>query len=290
MAKRLTKTQLGQFRKNGYLTALRLFAFREIKPFRRALEHYEAMNGSIPRRQVLLRLSCFKPHLLFPWLDSICHHPAILDMAESIIGPDILIYASGVVIKNVGDGAYTPWHQPAAFTSFAGGAQVRVLVAFSDSSQASGCVRVIPGSHGAARSHDAGPDAPESLLFRREQIREQIDDSEATNLLMQAGEVAVLDHQLVNASGPNRSDDRRIDYEIIYVTPDSLPPETTETATLARGADTTGAWLLEPRPAASADPYAKPSKVAIAAHAAAMAVRWENFFGPDGPVLRVTDL
>lgn len=290
MAKRLTKTQLRQFRKTGYLAALPLFAYREIKPFRRALEHYEAMNGSIPRRQVLMRLSCFKPHLLFPWLDAICHHPGILDIVESIIGPDILIYGSGVVIKNVGDGAYTPWHQPAAFTSFTGGAQVRVLIAFSDSSEASGCVRVIPGSHGEARNHEAGPDDPKNLLFRREQIPEQIDDSEAVNLTMQAGEMAVLDHQLANASRPNQSDDRRIDYEIIYVTPDSLPPETTETATLARGTETTGAWLLEPRPKACADPYAKPSKAAIAAHGAAMAVRWEKFFGPDGPVLRVTDL
>jgi ectoine hydroxylase-related dioxygenase (phytanoyl-CoA dioxygenase family) len=290
MAKRLTKAQLRQYSKDGFLAALPLFAYREIKPFRRALEHYEAMQGSIPRQQVLMRLSYFKPHLLFPWLDAICHHPGILDPVESILGPDILIYSSSVIIKNVGDGSYTPWHQPAAFAPFTGGAQVRVLVALSDSNEAGGCVRVIPGSHRERLAHETAPDDPKNLLFRRERIQGLIDDGKAARLLMQAGEMAVLDYQLANSSGPNQSNDRRIDYEITYVTPDSLPKDTGETATLARGTDSTGAWLHEPRPEASADPYAKPAKAAVAAHAAAMAVRWENFFEPDAPMLWVTDL
>ena len=282
MAERLTKAQLRQFGKDGYLSPLPLFPYREIRATRRMLEHYEALNGSFPRRQVLARLSRFKPHLLFHWLDAICHHPGVLDAVESIIGPDILIFGSGVTIKNVGDTTYTPWHQPAAFTPFSGGAQVRVVVAVTACTANSGGGCVLPGSHRQQYTHQPGPADAKSLLLRPERIAEGLDEAGTVLLEMKAGEMAILDHRLATCAGSNEADDRRIAYEITYVTPDSLPDGLTETAGLARGAVGAGKWLLEPRPEPGATPHAKPAKTAEAAYAAAMAVRWENFSGIAG--------
>ena len=51
-----------------------------------------------------------KPHLLFTWLDELVR-ASRLDAVESLIGPDILGWASGFFTKEPHDPSFVSWHQ-----------------------------------------------------------------------------------------------------------------------------------------------------------------------------------
>ena len=114
-------------------------------------------------------------------------------------------------------------------------------------------MRVIRGSHREQLSHEEDPDDRNNILFRKERIATDIDESHAADLILKPGEMSVHDYAVVHGSNPNLSSDRRIGFAIAFVTPDSLADGRTETAMLVRGSDYTGRWRLEPRPKADED-------------------------------------
>ena len=111
-------------------------------------------------------------------------------------------------------------------------------------------MRVIKGSHRQQLRHMETPDDDNNILFSEESIAETIDESQAADLTLKAGEMSVNDYGVVHGSNSNESDDRRIGFAIAFVTPDSLAPGARETAMLLRGRETTGQWDLELRPKA----------------------------------------
>lgn len=273
MPKRLTHAEIASLQNDGFVAPIRVFSAERARGYRDALESYEASVADRPADEVLRKLSRFKPHLLFTWLDEICHEPALLDAIEDLIGRDVLIYSTAFFTKNAGDGAYVPWHQDSTYAGFAGGKHVRAWVAFTESNPENGCMRVIRGSHREQLTHEENPDDPNNILFRKERVATEIDESRAVDLILQPGEMSVHDYSVVHGSNPNLSNDRRIGFAIAFVTPDSLAEGRAETAMLVRGGDYTGRWTLEPRPEADEDAAAR------AAHAEAMAIRSGNFYG-----------
>lgn len=273
MPKLLSDAQISSLKDDGVVAPIPVFDRDRATRYRTALEAYEASVADRPAEEVLFILSRFKPHLLFTWLDEICHDPVLLDAMEDLLGPDLLIYSTAFFTKNARDGAHVPWHQDTTYADFAGGRQARAWVAFTDSHVGNGCMRALKGSHHKQLSHLEEPEDESNILFRKERIAEAVDETAAVDLVLQAGEMSVHDYGVVHGSNPNTSDDRRIGFAIAYVTPDSLPKGRQETAMLVRGKDTTGQWVLEPRPRGDQDHAAK------AAHAAAMAIRTGNFYG-----------
>lgn len=273
MGKRLSAAEIASMENDGFVAPVRVFSAERARRYRDLLEAYEASVADRPAEEVLRTLSRFKPHLLFTWLDEICHEPALLDAIEDLIGPDVLIYSTAFFTKNAGDGAYVPWHQDSIYAGFAGGKHVRAWVAFTESNPENGCMRVIRGSQREQLAHEEDPDDADNILFRKERVAADIDESRAVDLVLKPGEMSVHDYSVVHGSNPNLSDDRRIGFAIAFVTPDSLAEGRRETAMLVRGSDTTGRWTLEPRPKADQDAAAR------AAHAEAMAIRSGNFYG-----------
>ena len=82
------------------------------------------------------------------WLD-IATHPDIVDMVEQLIGPDIILWGSGIFHKRALAGPATPWHRDARHTPVKPLATTSVWIAVFDSLRANGCLRFLPGSHAA---------------------------------------------------------------------------------------------------------------------------------------------
>src|ERR1700733_2207875 len=70
----------------------------------------------------------------FPGWMEFCEHPAILDMIEQLIGPDIVLWGTSTFYKKASKGAATPWHRdtvnmmispPAATLVWSVGAEAR---------------------------------------------------------------------------------------------------------------------------------------------------------------------
>ena len=73
--------------------------------------------------------------------------PALLDLAESVIGPDIVFWTAALFCKPGGDGRAIPWHQDGVYWPLRPPATVTLWVALDDSRIENGCLRYVPGSH-----------------------------------------------------------------------------------------------------------------------------------------------
>ena len=140
------------------------------------------------------------------WLE-FCRHPEILDMVEQLIGPDIVLWGSQLFCKPAGHGMAVPWHQDGQYWPIEPLATATVRIAIEDSLPENGCMRYIPGSH---RSHDL---VEHELLERSDvAIRQQVtnlDESQAKDDVLYAGQISIHDVYLVHGSAQNRSAMRR---------------------------------------------------------------------------------
>ncbi len=276
MPKLLSDAEVEMMRRDGYVAPVRVFDAARARAFRDRLEEFEASVADRPAEETLFTLSRFKPHLLFTWLDEICHDPKLLDAMEDVLGPDLIIFSGAFFTKNARDGNYVPWHQDTTYADFDGGRYARAWVAFTDSHPGNGCMRVIKGSHKTQLMHTEEPDNPHNILFRREKVAEAVAETDAVDLVLQPGEMSIHDYGVVHGSNPNDSDDRRIGFAITFVSADTMPRGRRETGMLVRGRARNDGWELEPRPKADLDAAAR------AAHKKAMEIRGGYFFSDAG--------
>ena len=54
------------------------------------------------------RETYIKPHLVSAWLDEVVRRPAVVDVVEQIIGPDIVLWESDWSVKRAGTNDYYP--------------------------------------------------------------------------------------------------------------------------------------------------------------------------------------
>ena len=254
MSNRLTTEQVEQYRRNGFLSPLRAYTREEALALRRKLEESEAQYGPFA-----IGGNGSKPHLLFPWIDALTRHPAILDAVESLIGPDILIYTLTMWIKAAHDPGYVGWHQDASYFGLDPMEQVTVWVALSDANEKSGCVQVIPGSHRKLLHHsERNREGKRSMLPRSQSVTNDIDTSRAVSMPLSPGEFSMHDTLAIHGSEGNESDDRRIGVGISYIPARArFIGSRRITAMLVRGEDRYGYYDPERRPTADCEREAR---------------------------------
>ncbi len=203
-----------------------------------------------------------KPHLLFPWLNELIRHPRILDAVEDVLGPDILCWSSQFFAKNARDPNYVSWHQDGTYWGLSSPDVVTAWVAFTPSTVASGCMRVVPGTHHQQVAH-TDTFAERNLLSRGQEIAVEVREDQALDVILQPGEMSLHHVLLVHGSKPNAADHRRIGYAIRYVAANVYQTSgVRESATLVRGVDRLKHFDHELAPEADMHPDA------VARHAA----------------------
>jgi non-heme Fe2+,alpha-ketoglutarate-dependent halogenase len=274
LARALTDAAVARYHEDGFLCPVPALSPAEARDCRAMLEAFEASQGRpLGRLPGQLRA---KSHLLFPWLDQLVRHPAVLAAVEDLIGPDLLVYHLTMWIKEPGDDAFVSWHQDGTYFGLDPADQhVTAWVALTDSLPEMGCVTVLPGSHQLGQlPHSTRRDAT-NLLSNGQEAEIEVDAAYVVPLVLRAGEFSLHHTHLLHSSAPNRGRDRRIGVGISYIPtrvrhvgPSRL------TASLVRGHDRHGHFDPEPRPRADFDAEAR------AAHAEACA----RFFGNHGSV------
>lgn len=227
-------------------------------------------QSDIPKRYARPQdqLYLLKAHLLFTWADRITQSPVLLDAVESLIGPDIMVWSSGVFWKAPHSGSYVSWHQDSTnFELDDASKVVRAWVALTPATLENGTMRFAPGQHGRGQIPHIDKKAEGELLSRGETIDLEIDDATTVPVLIDAGEVSFHHLHTPHGSGPNASDYPRVNHVITYVAPSVRPLRGEDSAVMARGQDRFGHFAHEPRPKADMDPDA------CAAHEKAMALR-----------------
>ncbi len=205
----------------------------------------------------LLAKTTKKPHLLLTWLNELIRHPRILDPVEQILGPNLLCWGASFFAKKRHDAGFVTWHQDSTYWGLSRPDVVTAWVAFTPSTVANGCMRVIPGSHLADQLPHRDTFAADNLLTRGQEIAVAVDESKAVDIVLAPGELSLHHVRLVHGSEPNRSDAPRIGFAIRYLPTDVRQVSgNPDSATLVRGKDDYGHFLPEPPPRADFHPDA----------------------------------
>jgi non-heme Fe2+,alpha-ketoglutarate-dependent halogenase len=250
MPKRLTAQQVARYRRDGYLSPVRVMSEDEATALRSKLEAFEAGQGKPIHGTQKTKCS-----LLFPFMYDLFTGDAVLDVVEDLIGPDILQYQCGIWIKEPEAGSYVSWHQDSTYYGMDPLELVSAWVALSPATAETGCMQVIPGSHREGQLPvDYSEVNDDNLLASGQRTRYRIDDSSAVLMELQPGEMSLHHVALVHSSRPNRGRDRRIGIAGGY-----MPPHVRQTtdlkasAMLVRGSDRFGNFPLDERPPVSVD-------------------------------------
>lgn len=213
MYKALTRQQIDTFEREGALFPIPVLSADEVARFRTAFERLEPCYGGAVKR---LDYS----HHFFRWAYDLATHPAVADIMEDLLGPDIFIHSTRIFCKPPGDPAFVTWHQDGTHTNLNSKPAPSIWIALTDSTVESGCVRVIPRSHTHGLfDHTDGHRIRDNLLNGADQVAVAVDEARAVDMVLRAGEMSLHHVNLIHGSNPNRSDTKRLGFAISYVTP-----------------------------------------------------------------------
>jgi non-heme Fe2+,alpha-ketoglutarate-dependent halogenase len=237
----LSAEQVAGFERDGFVAPVRAMSPDRALYYRQALEAFEAR---FPDDRIKLDQ---KGHMICPWIDEMIREPGILAATEDLIGPDILCWGTSLRAKAADGRTFAGWHQDTAYADVKP-IVVIVALALSPCRSVNGCIRGIPGSH-------LGPLLPHkeafgttSLLSREQYIDAPIDESQAVDLELDPGEIALFNNAICHSSNPNFGSDRRIVYLLEMIPTHAYQHAPRESAALVRGTDTFGNFDRDPRP------------------------------------------
>jgi ectoine hydroxylase-related dioxygenase (phytanoyl-CoA dioxygenase family) len=256
----LNSREILQYSNDGYLPGIPMLSNEEVAYYRDACLRCcgTGLQDGV-RRQASNRVKSF---LLYPWAAELVRHQGILDVVESLIGSNILVFHATVWFKQPGTGDYVPWHQDATYFGLDPHEHVTAWVALTDSTQENGCVEVMPGSHALGQRPHRDDRDKRAMLSRGQTLSIDLDESRAAPLLLSAGEISFHHTLLMHRSAPNKSSRPRVGIGISFIpTRVRHITETRLSATLVRGVDSFGHFDMEPSPTEEAN------TAAVATHA-----------------------
>jgi non-heme Fe2+,alpha-ketoglutarate-dependent halogenase len=213
-SKALTDSQLEAYERDGCLGPIPVLTSEEAAAFRGALEAQEALMGGRLKRMD----NC---HLFFRWAYDLATHPAVLDVLEDILGPDLFVHSTRIFYKHPYDPAYVSWHQDGTYSQLNSKPAPSAWIALSESNAENGCLRVVPGSHRAGKLPHNETYAPDNLLNHGEEIAVVVVESSARDMILRPGEMSLHHVNLIHGSNPNRSGTKRVGFAVSYITPEA---------------------------------------------------------------------
>ena len=215
----LTPGELTSFRRDGILMPPRpilpasdFAALRD--DFERLLPDWTGRFGKRPEEMD-------KPHFLYPELFRYATHPAILDLVEDLLGPDLVLFTTHFICKPAGDGRRVPWHEDSAYWAGMIDPMDQVLtlwLALDPSTSANGCVRFVPGSHLTPDGTYVPVRDPSQSVFYREMEEAACARAEVAAIEAElAPNHASIHHaKTIHGSRPNQSTQRRCGLTLRY--------------------------------------------------------------------------
>ena len=163
--------------------------------------------------------------------------PKVLDLVEKVLEPDILLFNVTYIIKDPNSLSHVSWHQDLTYWGLGHDDQLSMWMALSPTTQESGCMRMLPGSHKEGRQkHEVAPDETNVLL--QGQTVKAVDEETAILCPLKPGEATFHHGWTLHASMPNKSHERRIGLNVQYLaTHVRQTKHENDSAVLVRGQD-----------------------------------------------------
>lgn len=241
---RLTRGQVEDFGANGFLAPIRALEGSEAGLIRSQIEDLEAKYTDTIAGRDLNQYFRVNGQIVLPLLAEIARKPSILGPVSDILGPDLLVWSVELFIKEPRSDAVVSWHQDITYWGMGEtDEELTAWLALSDVTVAAGAMRFIPGSHKGRIVAHTDTFSEDNLLSRGQEIA-GVNEDLAVHGPLAPGEMSFHHGRVFHASGPNRSDDRRIGCAIRYVTPSVRQSASgRDYAMPVRGADREGGWI-----------------------------------------------
>lgn len=201
-----------RFERDGIVFPLPVLTAGEIARYGAAVESLQHRSGRTKRLDMT--------HLYFDWAWELALHPAVVDAVEELLGGELVVWGSLIFSKPPYDSGFVAWHQDGAYADFLGPAKAAsAWIALTDSTPASGCMRVVPGSHRQRHDHIV-TGAEHNLLSRGHEIAVDVDERDAIDVVLHAGEMSLHHVDIIHGSTPNRAPHPRTGFIVRYATAD----------------------------------------------------------------------
>ncbi|MCC7409402.1 MAG: phytanoyl-CoA dioxygenase family protein [Phycisphaeraceae bacterium] len=219
MPSRLTAKDVQFYKDHGYLLhhkpVLAAPKFKALKDhFEHRLVDFVRSTGKSPEH---MDVPHFTDPKLFTWL----FDDDVLDLVESLIGPDIALWSSHFICKPPGVGKRVPWHEDSYYWVQALDPMdvVTLWLAIDPSMPENGCMQVIPDTHtGALAQYENTPDSDKGKVVFNKQIKPgQFDESKVVNCTLAPNECSFHHAKVIHGSNANTSPLRRCGYTMRYV-------------------------------------------------------------------------
>ena len=148
-------------------------------------------------------------------------HPAILDIVESLIGPEILAHPQFNIRAKLPnqDTSVVPWHQDLGYLEADASEtfMINFWIPLVDATVENGCMEVIAGSHKAPLiNHVTGLGPGRNF---KGIVNEALPDGEQVECPVPLGSVLLIQHKTIHRSVPNYSDHIRWSLDLLYSDP-----------------------------------------------------------------------
>lgn len=217
------------YARDGFVFPVDVVSEAEACEVRTDLEKAEAEVADDAEKLALVRSY---PDRLIPSFDRLIRNPALIAAVQPILGPDLMVWSSSLFIKEANSPKIVSWHQDLTYWGLDDLDEMTAWVALSPSNLDSGCMRFVPGSHKRQLVPHVDSFSDNNLLSRGQEIAVEVDDSHGVDVILETGQASLHHGHLFHASGPNRTDDRRIGSAIRYIKP-SMKQETGDRSLVA---------------------------------------------------------
>ncbi|MFN0123107.1 MAG: phytanoyl-CoA dioxygenase family protein [Blastocatellia bacterium] len=241
----LTREQIEQFNRDGYINGVRLFSADEIAG------HRCYFDGLLTR--VLDagqdNYSIKSAHLLYGRVYDLLTDARIVAYVKDLLGEDVIGWGSHYFCKLPGDGRTVGWHQDAGYWPLSASRAVTVWLAIDDADVENACLRFIPGSHHYGHltymlTEESDPSILNQVVPEAERFGSPVDN------VLKAGECSLHSDLLLHGSEKNVSSRRRCGLALRYTMADvRAGMDWNQKGVIVSGADPTGHWTNPPRPA-----------------------------------------
>jgi phytanoyl-CoA hydroxylase len=225
----ITLEEVHFYHENGYLLVKNVFNGEEINEMREALERIlqraakAKLDGNHTWQGEYLPPEELKKLVLKGFHDVHYHdaaftkaltHPNMVAVLSKIIGPNVHLHHSKMLVKPPEKGAAFPMHQDYPYFPHAKHTMLAASVHLDDADVENGCISVIPGSH----KNGPLPHVGRHYLDHRTYPIEQ-----GTPCPASAGDVLFFNYLTIHGSGPNLSQRSRRNVLFQYRDPMDFP-------------------------------------------------------------------
>jgi non-heme Fe2+,alpha-ketoglutarate-dependent halogenase len=241
----LTRAEIAQFNRDGYLKGMRIFSENEIADTRRYFDDLLAKTLASGGDSYSISTA----HLRYGRVHDLLTDGRLVALVRDLLGENVIGWGSHFFCKMPGDGKRVSWHQDASYWPLSPSKAVTIWLAIDDAMVENACMRYIPRSHLLGHLTYRLSETDETNVLN--QTVEGIETLEPpVDVELPAGAISVHSDLLLHGSEANRSQRRRCGLTLRY-----CPADVTAglgwnaKGVIVSGVDQSGHWANNPRPA-----------------------------------------